>query len=158
MKTYIKKKIFIIVLDTSLMQAVWMLKDVPRWIHERTFRCLANIPAYFRKNQIDPNDILVHPQNVRFQNVRFHNVRFQNVLNVRFTKRQLYKTSGLQNVRFTKRQVFKTSGCKKTSIYILYLGLVEILRFCCSHVCRQREGCVLFSILEWFFAIYHHNR
>jgi hypothetical protein len=30
--------------------------------------------------------------------------------NVRFTKRQVYKTSGLQNVRFTKRQVFKTSG------------------------------------------------
>ncbi len=38
--------------------------------------------------------------------------------------------SGLQNVRFTKRQVFKTSGCKKTSIYILYLWLVEIRRFC----------------------------
>ncbi len=56
---------------------------------------------------------MVHPQNVRFQNVRFQNVRFQNVGNVRFTKRQVYKTSGLQNVRFTKRQVFKTSGCKK---------------------------------------------
>ena len=55
---------------------------------------------------------MVHPQNVRFQNVRFQNVRFQNVGNVRFTKRQVYKTSGLQNVRFTKRQVFKTSGCK----------------------------------------------
>jgi hypothetical protein len=54
-------------------------------------------------------------------------------------KRQVYKTSGLQNVRFTKSQVFKTSGCKKTSIYILYLWLVEIRRFCCSHV-------------------YHHNR
>jgi hypothetical protein len=26
-------------------------------------------------------------------------------------KCQVYKTSGLQNVRFTKRQVFKTSGC-----------------------------------------------
>jgi len=69
----------------------------------------------------------VHPQNVRFQNVRFQNVRFQNVRfqnvwNVRFTKRQVYKMSGLQNVRFTKRQVFKTSGCKKTSIYILYCG------------------------------------
>jgi hypothetical protein len=25
-------------------------------------------------------------------------------------KRQFYKTSGLQNVRFTKRQIFKTSG------------------------------------------------
>ncbi len=71
---------------------------------------------------------------------------------------QVYITSGLQkvrlqnvrlqNVRFTKRQVFKTSGCKKTSIYILYLWLVEIRRFCCSHVCRQSDGCVLFSILE----------
>jgi hypothetical protein len=28
-------------------------------------------------------------------------------------KRQVYKTSGLQNIRFTIRQVFKTSGCKK---------------------------------------------
>jgi hypothetical protein len=73
-------------------------------------------------------------------------------------KRQVYKTSVLQNVRFTKRQVFKTSGCKKTSIYILYLWLVEIRRFCCSHVCRQSDGCVLFSILEGFFAIYHHNK
>ncbi len=100
----------------------------------------------------------VHTQNIRFQNVRFQNVRFQYVWIVRFTKRQLYKTSDLQNVRFTKRQVFKTSGCKKTSICILYLWLVEISRFCCSHVCRQSDGCVLFSILEGFFAIYHHNR
>jgi hypothetical protein len=65
-------------------------------------------------------------------------------------KRQVYKTSGLINVRFTKRQVFKTSGCKKASIYILYLWLVEICRFCCSHVCRQSDGSVLFSILEVF--------
>ncbi len=70
--------------------------------------------------------------------------------NVRSTKRQVYKTSGLQNVRFTKRQVFKTSGCKKTSIHILYLWLVEIRRFCCSHVCRKSDGCVLFSILKVF--------
>ncbi len=47
-------------------------------------------------------------------------------------KRQAYKTSVLQNVRFTKCQVFKTSGCKKTSISVLYLWLVEIRRFCCS--------------------------
>ncbi len=60
------------------------------------------------------------------------------------------KTSGLQNFRFTKSQVFKTSGCKKTSIYILYLWLVEIRWFCCSHVCRQSDGCVLFFILEVF--------
>ena len=68
-------------------------------------------------------------------------------------KRQVYKTSGLQNVRFTKCQVYKTSGLQnvrlqKTSIYILYLWLVEICRFCCSHVCRQSDGCVLLSILE----------
>jgi hypothetical protein len=39
--------------------------------------------------------------------------------------------SGLQNVRSSKRPV-----AKKTSIYILSLWLVEIRRFCCSHVCR----------------------
>ncbi len=61
-------------------------------------------------------------------------------------------TSGLQNVRFTKRQVFKTSGCKKTSINILYLWLVEIRRLCCSHVCRQSDGCVLFSSFEVFLS------
>jgi hypothetical protein len=72
-------------------------------------------------------------------------------------KRQVYKTSGLQNVRFTKLQVFKTSGCKKTSINILYLWLVQIRRLCCSHVCRQSDGCVLFSIFEVLFVIYHHN-
>ncbi len=65
------------------------------------------------------------------------------------------ETSGLQNVRFTKCQVYKTSGLQnvwlqKTSIYILYLRLVEIRRFRCSHVCRQSDGCVLFSILEVF--------
>ncbi len=67
-------------------------------------------------------------------------------------KLQVYKTSGLQNVWSSKRQVFKTSGCKKP-IYILYLWLVEIRRFCYSHVCR------LFFILYFrgFFAIYHHN-
>jgi hypothetical protein len=74
-------------------------------------------------------------------------------------KRQVYKTSGLQNVRFTKCQVYKTSGVqnvrlkKKTSIYILYLWLVEIRRLCCSHVCRQSDGCVLFSIFKVFCHI-----
>ncbi len=63
------------------------------------------------------------------------------------------ETSGLQNIRYTKCQVYKTSGLqnvrlKKTSLYILYLWLVEIRRFCCSHVCSQSDGCVLFSILE----------
>ncbi len=71
-------------------------------------------------------------------------------------KRQVYKTSGLPNVRFTKFQVYKTSGLqnvrlqKNIHVYILYLWLVEINRFCCSHVCRQSDGCVLFSILEGF--------
>jgi hypothetical protein len=69
------------------------------------------------------------------------------------SKRQVCKTSGLQNVRFTKHQVFKTPGCKKTFIYILYLWLVEIRRFCYSHACRQSDGSVLFSILEVFCHI-----
>ena len=69
-------------------------------------------------------------------------------------KRQAYKTSALQNVRFTKCQVYKTSGLqnvrlkKNIHIYILYLWLVEIRKLCCSHVCRQSDGCVLFSNLE----------
>jgi hypothetical protein len=86
-----------------------------------------------------PNEKWVHPQNVRFQNVRFQNVRFKtsetsDLQNVRFTTRQVNKMSGLQNVRSSKRPV-----AKKTSIYILYLWLVEICRFCCS---RVRRGCV----------------
>ncbi len=86
--------------------------------------------------------MMVHPQYVRFQNVRF-----QNVWNVRFTKRQVYKMSGIQNVRFTKFH-----------INILYLWLLEIRRFCCIHVCRQSDGCVLFSILEGCFAIIASNK
>ncbi len=66
--------------------------------------------------------------------------------NVSFTKRQVYKMSGLQNVRSSKRPVAK----KHPYIYILYLWLVEIRRFCCSHLCRQSDGCVLFSILDGF--------
>ncbi len=65
-----------------------------------------------------PEVQVVHPQNVSLQNVRFQNVRFQNIWNVRFTKRQLYKTSGLQNIRFTKRQVFKTSRLLKKHPFI----------------------------------------
>ncbi len=66
-------------------------------------------------------------------------------------KRQVYKTSGLQNVRSTKRQVYKTSGLPnvrlQNNIHVYsVLVLVEIRRFCCSHVCRQRDGmfCFLF--------------
>ena len=71
--------------------------------------------------------------------------------NIRFTKCQVYKMSGLQNVRFTKCQVFKTSGCKKHPYkFCRYLWLVEMRRFCCSNVWRQRDGCGLFSILEGF--------
>jgi hypothetical protein len=77
-------------------------------------------------------------------------------------KRQVYKTSGLQNVRFTKCQVYKMSGLqnvrlqKNIHVYSV-LVVVEIRRFCCSHVCRQSDGCFLFSISEGFFAIYHQN-
>ncbi len=53
--------------------------------------------------------------------------------------------SGLQNARSSKRPV-----AKNIYINILYLWLVEIRRFCCSHVCRQSDSCVLFSILEGF--------
>jgi hypothetical protein len=75
-------------------------------------------------------------------------------------ERKVYKTSALQNVRFTKRQVVKTSGlqnvrCKKTSIYILYTcGWWKSA----GSVAAMFAGCVLFSILEGFLAIYHHNR
>jgi hypothetical protein len=65
--------------------------------------------------------------------------------NVSFTKCQVYKMPGLQNVRSSKRPVDK-----KTSLYILYLWLVEIRRFCCSNISRQSDGCDLFSILEGF--------
>ncbi len=49
-----------------------------------------------------------------------------------------YKTSGLQNVRFTKRQVFKTSCCKK-NIHIYSVLVVG-------------DGCVLFTILKGFLC------
>ncbi len=119
----------------------WCLADVflrAQGIQGPRSRCLVHQSAW----------VPVHPQNVRFQNVRI-----QNDWNVRFTKRQVYKMSGLQNVRSSKRPV-----AKKTSLYILYLWLVEIRRFCSSHVCSQSDGCVLFSILEVFLAIYHHNK
>jgi hypothetical protein len=96
----------------------FLLQDfLPSWI---SFLSVSDKRIYFRHSWNKPevkNLVTVHPQNVRFKIVRFQNVRFQNVWNVRFKKRQVYKTSGLQNVRFTKRQVLKTSGCKKTSIY-----------------------------------------
>jgi hypothetical protein len=63
--------------------------------------------------------------------------------NVRFTKRQVYKMSGLQNVRSSKRLVAKKHP-------YIYSVLVVGGRLCCSHVCRQSDGCVLFSILEGF--------
>jgi hypothetical protein len=70
-------------------------------------------------------------------------------------KRQVYKTSALQNVRFTKRQVYKTSGLqnvllqKNIHLYSVLVGGGNpqvLLR----HVCRQSDGCVLFSILKGF--------
>jgi hypothetical protein len=61
-------------------------------------RATAHVPL----SHLLPWQLCLHgtPSNVRFQNVRFQNVRFQNVRNVRFTK----------DVRFTKRQVYKTAG------------------------------------------------
>jgi hypothetical protein len=60
--------------------------------------------------------------------------------------RQVYKTSALQNIRCQNIRSSKRPVEKKTSIYILYLWLVEIRRFYCSHVCRL---CFI-SILEGF--------
>jgi hypothetical protein len=57
--------------------------------------------------------------------------------NVSFTKRQVDKMSGLQKVRFSKRLVAK----KQTYIYSVLV-----------HVCRQSDGCVLFSIFEVFLS------
>ncbi len=61
-------------------------------------------------------------------------------------KRQVYKTSGLQNVRFTKRQGYSV---------LVVGGNTQVLL---QHVCRESDGCVLFSILEGFLAVYHHNK
>ncbi len=88
-------------------------------------------------------------QNVRFQNVWFQMSEMSGLQNVRFTKRQVYKTSGLQNVRFTKCQVFKTSGCKKLP-YILYSVLVvgrntQVLLQPCLHVCMFTVSLMLSS-------------
>jgi hypothetical protein len=83
-----------------------------------------------------------------FKTSGFNTSETSGLQNVRFTKRQVYKMSGLQNVRSSKRP-----DEKKTFICILYLWLVEIRRFCCSHVCRQSDGCVLFSMLEFFCHI-----
>jgi hypothetical protein len=85
----------------------------------------------------------VHPQNVRFQNVRFQTSETSGLQNVMFTKCQFYKTSGLQNVRLQKN----------IHIYsvLVIVGNPQVL---CSYVCRQRDGRVLFSILEVFFLPY----
>jgi hypothetical protein len=71
-----------------------------------------------------------------FMNIQDRNKIFQKLLDLKGTptkrqvskrlKRQVYKRSGLQNVRFTKCQVYKTSGCKQTSICMLYLWSVEM--------------------------------
>ncbi len=57
----------------------------------------------------------VHPQNVRFQNGRF-----QNVQNVRFTKHQVYITSGLHNVRSSKRPVVKRAVSKRHFVNLTF--------------------------------------
>jgi hypothetical protein len=58
-----------------------------------------------------------------FQTSGFKTSETSGLQNVSFAKRQVYKMSGLQNIRPSKRLV-----AKKTSIYILYLSLVEIRR------------------------------
>ncbi len=70
------------------------------------------------------------------------------------------ETSGLQNVRFTKRQVVKTSGLQNVQLQEKHPYI-----FCtcgwwksAGSVAAMFAGCVLFSFLESFFAIYHHNR
>jgi hypothetical protein len=61
--------------------------------------------------------------------------------NVRFTKRQVYKMSGLQNVRSPKCLV------EKKHPYIFCTGgLWKSAGSDPAMCCRQSEGCVLFSI------------
>jgi hypothetical protein len=101
----------------------------------------------------------VHPQNVRFQKTSgfktsgFKTSETSGLQNVRFAKRHVYKMSGLQNVRYSKRPVakkypyiFSTCGWWKYagSAAAMFAGKVMELFY--------------FSILEGFFAIYHHNR
>ncbi len=81
--------------------------------------------------------------------------------NVRFTKRQVYKTSGLQNVRFTKCQakcqVFKTSGCKKHPFIFCTCGWWKST----GSVAAMLAGKVMAVFILYFrgfFAIYHHNK
>ncbi len=85
----------------------------------------------------------VHPQNVRFQNVRFQNVRFQNVRIVRFSKCQIYKTSGLQIVRSSKCPVAKSPFSKKhvNQTYVTFNKVGSIA--CGPHIiilCQIRLG------------------
>jgi hypothetical protein len=75
---------------------------------------------------------------------------FQNVI---FTKRQVYKMSGLQNVRSSKRPV-----AKKTSIYILYLWLVEIRRSYGCNTCKMKtRKANLLEEAHAFFAVVLFN-
>ncbi len=105
-------------------------------------------PDVLKPDVLKPDVLWVHPQNVRFQNV----------WNVRFTKRQVYKTSGLQNVSFTKRQVFKTSGCKiNIHLYSVLVvgGNLQVL----LQPCLQAKWWLCFILyFRGFFAIYYHNK
>jgi hypothetical protein len=58
-------------------------------------------------------------------------------------KRQVYKASGLQNVRLQKN-IHKYS--------VLVVGGNPQVTICCSHVCRQSDGCVLFSFFKVFLS------
>ncbi len=92
-----------------------------------------------------------------FKTSGFKTSEMSGLQNVRFTKRQVYKTSVLQNVRFTKRQVFKTSGCKKHS-YIYSVLVVGGNPQFLLQPCLQVKWWLCFILyFRGFFAIYHHN-
>jgi hypothetical protein len=100
----------------------------------------------------------VHPQNFRFQNVRYQNVQFKTsetsgLQTIRFTKRQIYKTSGLQNVRLqnVKFQNVLTSNPNENVHFETWCFAChfEDLTFCgctapkASWTCRGDRGLVL---------------
>ncbi len=105
--------------------------------------------------------VAIHSWNVRFQNVRFQSVGFHSVRNVTFTKRHVYKMSGLQNrsglqnvrlqnVRFQNVLTSKYFQTTRQNIHILYLCFGEIHRFCYSHGCNILEWRD-----DWVFADFH---
>jgi hypothetical protein len=75
-------------------------------------------------------------------------------------KRQVYKTSGLQNVRFTKLQVFKTSGSKKHPYIFCTCGWWKSAGSVAAMFAGKEGMAVFYTLILYFrgfFAIYHHN-